>query len=77
MSIAGHVSQRMLSHYSHVRIEAKRQALDALARVGDKRGYDTKNDTKRDSGLRVTAEVLEKNGRHEEIRTPDLYRVHA
>jgi len=31
MSIAGHVSQRMLAHYSHVRIEAKRKALDALA----------------------------------------------
>jgi integrase len=31
MSIAGHVSQQMLAHYSHVRIEAKRTALDALA----------------------------------------------
>jgi rubredoxin len=36
MSIVGHVSARMLSHYSHVRIEsrrseAKRKALDALA----------------------------------------------
>jgi Phage integrase family len=31
MSIAGHVSQAMLAHYSHVRIEAKRKALDALA----------------------------------------------
>jgi integrase len=30
ISIAGHVSQRMLAHYSHVRIEAKRKALDAL-----------------------------------------------
>ena len=30
-SIAGHVSQRMLDHYSHVRIEAKRRALDALS----------------------------------------------
>jgi len=30
-SIAGHVSQRMLEHYSHVRLEAKRKALDALA----------------------------------------------
>jgi len=27
MSIAGHVSQRMLAHYSHVRIEAKRAAF--------------------------------------------------
>lgn len=31
LSIAGHVSRRMLEHYSHVRIEAKRNALDALA----------------------------------------------
>ena len=30
-SIAGHVSQRMLGHYSHVRLEAKRRALDAIA----------------------------------------------
>jgi integrase len=29
--IAGHVSPKMLAHYSHVRIEAKRKALDALA----------------------------------------------
>lgn len=28
-SISGHLSRRMLEHYSHVRIEAKRQALDA------------------------------------------------
>lgn len=31
MSIAGHVSPRMLAHYSHIRMEAKRQALDSLA----------------------------------------------
>lgn len=36
MSIAGHVSQQMLAHYSHVRIGAKRKALDALS-VGVKR----------------------------------------
>ena len=30
LSIAGHVSRKMLEHYSHVRIEAKRKALDAL-----------------------------------------------
>lgn len=29
-SITGHLSRRMLEHYSHVRIEAKRKALDAL-----------------------------------------------
>jgi integrase len=31
MSIAGHVSRAMLSRYSHVRMEAKRRALDAIA----------------------------------------------
>jgi hypothetical protein len=31
MSIAGHVSCAMLSRYSHVRMEAKRHALDEIA----------------------------------------------
>ena len=31
MGIAGHVSKKMLQHYSHVRMEAKRSALDALS----------------------------------------------
>jgi len=38
MSIAGHVSRAMLSRYSHVRMEAKRRALDEIAarqRAGD------------------------------------------
>jgi integrase len=30
-AIAGHVSQRMLEHYSRIRMDAKRRALDALA----------------------------------------------
>jgi hypothetical protein len=54
MGIAGHVSKKMLQHYSHVRMEAKRNALDALSMMpaqasdsGSKReGYDTNNDTK-------------------------------
>jgi len=29
-SIAGHITQRMLDHYSHIRMTAKRQALDGL-----------------------------------------------
>jgi site-specific recombinase XerD len=40
MSIAGHVSRAMLSRYSHVRMEAKRRALDEIAarqRASDKR----------------------------------------
>jgi hypothetical protein len=31
MSIAGRVSRAMLSMYSHVRMEAKRRALDEIA----------------------------------------------
>jgi hypothetical protein len=30
MSIAGHVSKKMLEHYSHIRLAAKRRALEAL-----------------------------------------------
>ena len=53
MSIAGHVSRKMLAHYSHVRLDAKRNALDALTMGRGKqtdsertsKGYDTKNDT--------------------------------
>jgi integrase len=28
--LAGHVSKQMLKHYSHIRVEAKRRAVDAL-----------------------------------------------
>ena len=31
MSIAGHISRALLSRYSHVRMEAKRRALDEIA----------------------------------------------
>jgi integrase len=30
MSIAGHVSRAMLEHYSHIRMDAKRRALEGL-----------------------------------------------
>ena len=32
MDIAGHVSKQMLKHYSHIRMEAKRQALESLVK---------------------------------------------
>jgi integrase len=31
MAIAGHVSRSMLTHYAHIRTEAKRKALDSIA----------------------------------------------
>ena len=33
MAIAGHVSRKMLEHYSHIRMETKRVALDAIAQA--------------------------------------------
>ena len=43
MAIAGHVSPKMLAHYSHVRMDAKRKALDGLGAT--KKGYGTNHDT--------------------------------
>ena len=45
MAIAGHVSRRMLERYSHVRMEAKRNAMEALAASTKTAGYDTNHDT--------------------------------
>jgi integrase len=39
MSIAGHVSRRMLEHYSRIRTEAKRTALDAIAQGPTRAGF--------------------------------------
>ena len=46
MAIAGHVSQEMLQHYSHVRLEAKRRAVEVLSGESHEAGgYVTKHDT--------------------------------
>jgi hypothetical protein len=46
MSIAGHVSREMLEHYSHVRLEAKRRAVEMLSQGGKTGGYVTNHGTK-------------------------------
>ena len=45
MAIARHVSRRMLERYSHVRMEAKRTAMEALAVSTKRAGCDTNHDT--------------------------------
>jgi integrase len=45
MAIAGHVSRKMLERYSHVRMEAKRNAMETLATSTRMAGYDTNHDT--------------------------------
>ena len=86
MDIAGHVSARMLRRYSHIQLEAKRTAIQALSKQsqivtsmgGSERSDVTKYLTK--SGEMnerefVRTEVAESNGRPVVTRTPDLYRV--
>jgi hypothetical protein len=36
MAIAGHVSKRMLEHYRHIRMAAKRTALDGLVPIPER-----------------------------------------
>ena len=58
MSIAGHVSRAMLSRYSHVRMEAKRRALDEIAarqRASDEK---RKAEVERKQGAVVLQEVV-------------------
>lgn len=55
MAIAGHVSRRMLERYSHVRMEAKRTAMEALAVSTKTAGYDTNRDTK--AGVTIAGPV--------------------
>jgi hypothetical protein len=48
MAIAGHISRGMLERYSHIRLEAKRNALEALS-LKNPTGNGTKNGTKTNS----------------------------
>jgi hypothetical protein len=77
MAIAGHVSTRMLEHYNHIRMEAKRKALNALSRKSSTEGYGTKYDTKSPSTSVPFVEVNEKNGGDDETRTRYLCRDRA
>jgi integrase len=74
MAIAGHVSLKMLKHYSHVRIDAMREALEALSRRSEG-GYGTKDDTNAPAAAKPTPQVIEINGRPGRTRTSDLFRV--
>jgi hypothetical protein len=48
----------MLAHYSHVRIEAKRKTLDALAEGTKSKGYVTK----KVEGAILNSQPAERNG---------------
>ena len=75
MSIAGHVSPKMLAHYSHVRLDAKRKALDALSGGSSGSGCGTNYDTIAPVAPEPSPQVIETNGRPGRTRTSDLFRV--
>jgi len=64
MALAGHVSRKMLEHYSHIRQDAKREAVNFLsAKVpqrSESRGYDTTHDTNSAEAEVVMPQVIEK-----------------
>lgn len=73
MSIAGHVSLKMLAHYSHVRMAAKRKALDALSGGGSGGSYGTNNATNSLSEATPSSQVIEKTGGADGIRIRQQY----
>jgi integrase len=80
MAIAGHVSPKMLAHYSHIRLDAKRRVLDALVSKGsgsavENTGYVTNRATNGTIPDAVRPQVTEEYGRPVRARTADLYRV--
>ena len=56
-SISGHLSRRMLEHYSHIRIDAKRQALDALDAARRALGSNGNENGQNDSEIEAVVEV--------------------
>jgi hypothetical protein len=50
MDIAGHVSKRMLRHYSHIRMEAKRSALESIVKRHASGASDQTEDSRTASG---------------------------
>ena len=65
-SISGHLSRRMLEHYSHIRIDARRQALDALddVRRAESNGNGKPANDKEIETIVEVADALTSQSRH-------------
>jgi Phage integrase family len=72
MSIAGHVSPKMLATYSHIRMDAKRKGLDALSGRASGGSCGTDDGTNPQSAQVPDSQVIDKIGGREGARTPDL-----
>ncbi len=62
----------MLDHYSHIRLDAKSVALNALSQSGGRVGYVTNNATKGVEGGEADTQVAEKIGGRDRDRTDGL-----
>jgi len=71
-SIAGHVSLKMLEHYSHIRLDAKRAALNALSNRPQRSGYVTSNGTNESATASLEPQVSENIGGRDRDRTGGL-----
>ena len=73
------IAATMLRRYSHIQLEAKRTAIQALSnrpKTAASQGTDiTKHDTKQGGDVAVLPKVITKSGRPVRARTADLYRV--
>jgi hypothetical protein len=69
----------MMSHYSHIRKEARRAALDGLSDTRRTVRKDSAQSTAQstDTGLSPFGQLVEKNGGDDETRTRDLCRDRA
>src|SRR5215472_5259445 len=64
ISIAGHVSPKMLAHYSHVRLEAKRAALANLSSNPADRRHVTMNVTNKRKKETARPQIIVSGLRH-------------
>jgi integrase len=61
MAVAGHVSRQMLEHYSHIRLEAKRRAVEVLTQKGRSDGHVTNHVTNEVTGDKAESATQRKD----------------
>jgi hypothetical protein len=59
MDIAGHVSKQMLKHYSHIRMEAKRTALESIVKKQTDPGSSDQHTREAEGAMRETLQGLQ------------------
>jgi hypothetical protein len=80
LEIAGHTSVKMLRHYAHIRMDAKRKALDSISTTVEaaaqaEASHVTNHVTPPEKATEENGEVIDSNGAGYWIRTSDPLRV--